>query len=84
MRHDSRTSAVVIGSLESDMEFTKNDDGIETDIIRFKPGRMPPLPEHSQIEEAGTPSCAGDDPGLAGKPRSESAAAKASGASQSG
>ena len=80
MRHDSRTSAVAIGSLESDMEFAKDDSGTETDIIRFKPGRMPPSPELTPIEKAGAPGSTADDPGLPGKPRSETVAAKASGA----
>jgi hypothetical protein len=79
MLQDSCKPAVAIGSLESDMEFLADDGGAETDVIRFKPGRMPPVPEHNQIEESGTPGV-GDDPDPTGKPRSETAAVKKCGA----
>jgi hypothetical protein len=35
---------VSIGSLESDMEFARNWNGQETDVIRFRPNRRPSSP----------------------------------------
>jgi hypothetical protein len=39
---------VPIGSLESDMEFVRNWNEQETDVIRFKVGRTPPAPSLDQ------------------------------------